>query len=529
MIKLGLVFLVLGVCSPFLLQQPIGFGRGLGRESGRVWGGVPLKSSRVTPPAARSLYRSPKQTIALLTEISKTLRSTNPQTTVTRSLQASRAVSKTLQNLASIASETGGAASLPAALRILFENLGGTYVKLGQFIASSPTLFPPEYVSEFVKLLDSTDPIPVAEIKKVIASEVGLDKFTYLDEKPLGSASVSQVHRARVGDRDVVIKVRKPGIEASLKADLSFLYISSVILEFIDPNLKKTSLANIVSDIRESMLGELDFLQEGQKLIEFREFLSREGIQNVIAPEPLMDMSTKKVLVMDYIDGVSMLDKETMEKDGFGGGVGSEQTIITALNTWTMSVLSMPWFHADVHAGNLLVTKDGEVAFIDFGITGQISPAIFEAVTNLSAALAAADYRGMAEAMMKMGATEETVDIDKFGRDIERVMMGLSDVSGTVGVSQVGDEIGVSVNVDESELTQVLLDVVAVTEENGLKLPREFGLLVKQTLYFDRYLKILAPDLDVMGDERVNNLGGGGGGGSRGGGDDAPVEVEVIR
>lgn len=111
--------------------------------------------------------------ITLLTEISKTLRSTNPRTTVARSLQASRAVSKTLQNLASISSETGGTASLPAALRILFENLGGTYVKLGQFIASSPTLFPAEYVSEFVKLLDSTDPIPVGDIKKVIASEVG--------------------------------------------------------------------------------------------------------------------------------------------------------------------------------------------------------------------------------------------------------------------------------------------------------------------------------------------------------------------
>ena len=103
-------------------------------------------------------------------------------------------------------------------------------------------------------------------------------------------------------------QVRKPGIEASLKADPSFLYISSVILEFIDPNLKKTSLANIVSDIRESMLGELDFLQEGQKLIEFREFLSREGIQNVIAPEPLMDMSTKKV--RGYESGEERSDEE---------------------------------------------------------------------------------------------------------------------------------------------------------------------------------------------------------------------------
>ena len=395
----------------------------------------------------------------LITKISRTLATTSPRTTVRRSLQASRAVSKTLQDLSSYSTT----ASLPAALRILFENLGGTYVKLGQFIASSPTLFPPEYVQEFVKLLDRTDPVPYRKIEAVIEKEVGLGKFTDVDPSPIGSASVSQVHRATYNGRDVVIKVRKPGVSDGLRADLSFLYISSVVLEFIDPNLKKTSLANIVEDIRESMLGELDFVQEGRRLLEFREFLDREGVAGVVAPAPYMDVTTDKVLVMDYIDGSSMLDDS----------VGSEQTIITALNTWTMSVLSMPWFHADVHAGNLLVTKGGKVAFIDFGITGQISPSIFEAVTNLSGALAAGDYRGMADALAKMGATEDggATDIDKFGRDIERVLNNLGSVSGTARISPEG-EVSIT-NVDEQELTGVLLDVVAVTEDNGLKLPRE--------------------------------------------------------
>ena len=102
-------------------------------------------------------------------------------------------------------------------------------------------------------------------------------------------------------------------MEDGLKADLSFLYISSVVLEFVDPNLKKTSLANIVEDIRESMLGELDFVEEGKRLSEFREFLSRESVANVVAPAPFVELTTEKVLVMDYIDGVSMLDKELIE------------------------------------------------------------------------------------------------------------------------------------------------------------------------------------------------------------------------
>jgi aarF domain-containing kinase len=161
-----------------------------------------------------------------------------------------------------------------------------------------------------------------------------------------------------------------------------------------------------------------------------------------------------------------------------------------------------------VHAGNLLVLEDGKVGFIDFGIVGRVSEKTFKAVNELSTALAVGDYKEMARALCNMGATDEEIDLDQFANDIEKVMMSLGSVQTDVTVAAMGDgSLQGSLNVDENEVTQVLLDMVDVTENNGLKLPREFGLLVKQSLYFDRYLKILAPSLDVVGDDRVGAIG----------------------
>jgi len=207
---------------------------------------------------------------------------------------------------------------------------------------------------------------------------------------------------------------------------------------------------------------------------------------------------------MERLKGVSLLDADSISQITND----PETTIITALNVWTQSVMTMPWFHADVHAGNLLVLRDGRVGFIDFGIVGRVSSKTLNAVSELSASMAMGDFQGMARALCNMGATDKAVDVEKFGRDLKRVMQSVSMMQPEITVtSTISGEIQGTVGFDERELTQVMLDLVEVAESNGLRLPREFGLLVKQSLYFDRYLKILAPSLDVMADERVR-LGG---------------------
>jgi aarF domain-containing kinase len=173
-----------------------------------------------------------------------------------------------------------------------------------------------------------------------------------------------------------------------------------------------------------------------------------------------------------------------------------------------MLTFSVPGRFTDVHAGNLLVLTDGRVGFIDFGIVGRVSEKTFRAVNELSAALALGDYEGMAKALCSMGATDEEVDTVAFGRDIENVMKNLGRVQTDVTVAAMPDgTVQGSIDIDEDDVTNLLLEIVDVTERNGLKLPREFGLLVKQSLYFDRYLKILAPNLDVINDARVGVSG----------------------
>merc|ERR1712238_354892 len=314
-------------------------------------------------------------------------------------------------------------------------------------------------------------------------------------------------HAAKLNTgEDVVIKVQKPGIDASLKADLSFVFVASKILEFLQPDWERTSLSAIVGDIRSSMLEELDFNKEARNTEEFSRFLAQNNLLNeATAPRVYQKYTTKKVFTMERLHGISMLDEETISRVTKDPQIGQE-AIISALNIWTQSVMQMPWFHADVHAGNLLLLDDGRVGFIDFG---RVSDKTFKAVNELSTALALLDYQGMAQALCNMGATSETVDIKKFSRDIETVMQRMTSVQTDVTITQMTDgSIGGSLGFDESEITNLLLELVELTEDNGLKLPREFGLLVKQSLYFDRYLKILAPGIDVMNDTRVSGIGG---------------------
>jgi aarF domain-containing kinase len=185
------------------------------------------------------------------------------------------------------------------------------------------------------------------------------------------------------------------------------------------------------------MLEELDFEKESKNVQEFRVFLKENGLDGVAtAPKVYSEYTSKKIMVMERLRGVSMLDADQISQITNGSAEG---TIITALNVWTQSVMTMPWFHADVHAGNLLVLEDGRVGFIDFGIVGRVSEKTFKAVNELSTALAIGDYREMAQALCNMGAADEEVNIDQFAADIEKVMRNLSTVQTDVTVTAMGD------------------------------------------------------------------------------------------
>lgn len=398
----------------------------------------------------------------------------------------------------------------PAQLRRLFERLGATYIKLGQFIASAPTLFPAEYVKEFQSCLDKTPPISFDKIKAIIREDLGRpleEVYDYIDPEPLASASVAQVHAAKLkaSRKDVVIKVLKPGVEDILTVDLNFIYITARILEFLNPQLSRTSLVGIVGDLRSSMFEEVDFRKEAVSIEAFKNYVEATGAsQQATAPYVYKHCSTRRVLTMERFFGVPLTDLESIRSIVSN----PESTLVNALNVWFGSLIACESFHADVHAGNLLVLNDGRVGFIDFGIVGRISPTTWAAMQTFLSSVGNGQYYAMAAAMVQMGATDSVVDVDNLARDLEAIFSRVRELDPDVLVTSTGSPYGSAVNatvvIDEQQINALLLDVVRVSDSYGLRLPREFGLLMKQLLYFDRYTKLLAPELNVFNDDRIS-------------------------
>ncbi|KAH0931141.1 hypothetical protein HID58_008258 [Brassica napus] len=416
----------------------------------------------------------------------------------------------------------------PLYLRKLFERMGATYIKLGQFIASAPTLFPPEYVEEFQNCFDKAPPVPFEEIRKILQEELGRpieSVYEYVDPTPLASASIAQVHGARLrgSQEDVVIKILKPGIEDFLVADLNFIYVVARIFEFLSPEFSRTSLVGIVKDIRESMLEEVDFNKEAQNIESFKRYLESMGLSGqASAPRVYKHCSSRRVLTMERLYGVPLTDLDSIRSL-----VSSpENSLITALNVWFGSLLSCESFHADVHAGNLWLLRDGRIGFLDFGIVGRISPKTWDAMEVFLASIATEEYESMASALIQMGATNRDVDAKAFARDLEKMFSSMQAsnlysfkiwmnlflqeldteivVATARGPNSDRTAVAANVVVDERQMNALFLDLVRVSESYGLKFPREFALLMKQLLYFDRYTRLLAPNLNMLQDQRIS-------------------------
>jgi predicted unusual protein kinase regulating ubiquinone biosynthesis (AarF/ABC1/UbiB family)/MFS family permease len=260
-------------------------------------------------------------------------------------------------------------------LRRVFERLGGGYVKFGQLVASSPSLFGDDVAEEFRTTLDAGPVVPIAEVRDLITAELGRpwdEVFASIDPEPLGRASIAVVHRAVTTDgRPVAVKVIRPGIEDIMATDLALM--EPLFLRLAGPASARLAgpLLQMLQGFRRQVSEELDLRNECRAMARYRSLLADIDLPDVVVPEPFEELSARRVLTMELLDGVAVDDLGRIEELGVDPGPLVEQ----AVKAWFLTAVVYGSFHGDVHAGNLMLLRDGRIAIIDWGIVARLDPA----------------------------------------------------------------------------------------------------------------------------------------------------------
>ena len=374
----------------------------------------------------------------------------------------------------------------PVLLRMFCEDLGPTFIKFGQIVASSAGMFPDAYVKEFQKVLDRVKPFSFDDVRRTLDEELGSEKAAHLVDiqpKQLASASIAQVHTAKLRDgTPVVIKVQRPGIIARCKADMRIMRrVAGWVARF----KKDADLVNpvgIVDDFTKTLTEELDFRKEAENLDRFNEIMRELGHKNIRAPVPQHEYTTLKVLVMERFSGLRVDRFEEIKAQGIDG----EQKLVDGLRAWFQCVVFYGFFHGDVHAGNLMLLDDDTIGFLDFGIVGRFDDHARYLVTDYMIAFASGNYKRLAEIIVEMAGAPPKLDMDAFVKDLGETYSPLLKLSFA-----------------EVNYADFLPGIQRTASRHRMRMPNEFILITKQLLYFDRYAKSLAPKLNVFTDPRL--------------------------
>ncbi len=376
------------------------------------------------------------------------------------------------------ADDTATTATYARRLRQTLVDLGPTFVKFGQVLSVRPDILPPDVMKEFQSLQDRVPPMSMDQVRQVVESELRLpleDVFEEFDPAPLGSASIAQVHRARlVGGTEVAVKLQRPGIDKTIDSDLHILYTLAQISEgrVALPGLYTPTA--IIREFDAAINLELDFLQELKAATRMRQQLA--ALDDVVIPQVFSRWSTRRVLVMELIRGQRLSEViEAFDPDD------ARRIAHLLMEAYWHQVFDKGFFHGDPHPGNLVVTAEGKLAFLDFGITGMLSASMQDTIVQTFTAMVFRDPETLAMTVYRAGASMDRVDLRALREEIELLM-----------TKYYGSAL------DDLANPTTVMEVVNVAARFKINLPAEFAVLSRVAALVEGVCTQLLPGIDIV-------------------------------
>jgi ubiquinone biosynthesis protein len=360
--------------------------------------------------------------------------------------------------------------------RNVLEDLGPTFVKLGQILSTRPDIIPPSFMEELKLLQDRVSPMPFEDVRAQVEMSLGRsieECYEHFEEKPLAAASIGQVHRARtIGGEECVVKVQRVGIGEQIRSDLDLLYYLARFLEATIKEFELYTPTAIVTEFERAILSELDFRQEARNLEEFSHNFAE--VPNVCAPKVHADLTTMEVLTMEFIEARKLSALE-------GGSEEAKAVLKTLLDAMVKMVIYDGFFHGDPHPGNILVKDDLSLVFIDFGLVGRLSSAQQDEIINLILSVIAGDVDAIARTILGMGHPVGRINLRAFRADVERIRDKYL-------LPSLGD-------INVSQFVQEVMDAAQV---HRIRLNPNYAILTKTAMTIEGIMRTLEPDLDIM-------------------------------
>jgi len=364
-------------------------------------------------------------------------------------------------------------------LRLALEELGPTFVKFGQLLSVRADVLPSDFIQELSKLQDEVAPIPFETIKQVVEEELKFPietLFSSFDREPVASASIAQVYRAitKEGDK-VVVKIQRPNVKELIDTDLS---IMETIAGWIEREIREAREYEPLAKVKEiggNLKSELNFRNEGKSVDRFR--INFKDDASILIPQIYWNLSTSKVLTLEYIEHIKITDIDLLEK----AGISRRELIQKGVDFILRQVFEHGFFHADPHPGNILVTMDGKIVLLDFGLTGRLDDEMIDRLSQLMIAGVNKNIRMIMDVFDELGVIKEEQDIRELKSDL-RIF-----IDKYYGVSLVG-----------IEMKDIIDDTFEISRKYGLKFPRDLILLTKSLSTLEGVAHQIDPEFDII-------------------------------